>query len=155
VAPGSAANYSFQISPTSGTYPAAVSFSATGLPPGATAVFSPATIAANSGAQQVTLTIQTAGATAKNNSTSFKRAGTTVALGLLILPWFGIRKRKGLMRMLCVALLLLSGGAFTTLLGGCGSTNGFFGQAQQSYSVTLTATSGSVTQTSVVTLVVE
>jgi len=156
VAPGAVASYSFQISPTYGTYPSDVNFSVSGLPPGATAVFSPSTITADGGAQKVVLTVQTAGATAKSDSsTLFKRGGATLALGFLLVPLFGVRRRKGLMRILCVTLLLLGGGAFTTLISGCGGFNGFSGQGQQSYSLTVTATSGSVVHTVVVTLNVE
>lgn len=37
-----------------------------------------------------------------------------------------------------------SGGAWATLtLSGCGATNGFFTQAQQNYTITITATAGS------------
>jgi hypothetical protein len=148
---GSAAPYNFQVSPTSGAYPGTVSFTATGLPKGATAIFSPSTIAANGGAQSMTMTVQTA-PTATSVSTLFK---STTALGFLLVPLLGLRRRKGLARLLCVTLLLLSGGICTTLLSGCGSRNGFYSQTQQSYSITVTATSGTATQTSVVTLVVE
>jgi len=152
VVPGSAASYNFQVSPISGIYPGTVSFTATGLPAGATAVFSPSTIAVNGGAQPMTTTVQTAAATASNN-TLLK--STTVALSFLLVPLFGLIRRKGLARLLCITLLVLSGGAAASLLSGCGATNGFFGQGQQSYSITVTATSGSATQTLVVTLVVE
>jgi hypothetical protein len=40
-------------------------------------------------------------------------------------------------------------------LSGCGSTGGFFGQAQKSYTVTVTATSGALSHTTNVTLTVE
>jgi hypothetical protein len=152
VVPGSAASYNFQVSPTSGTYAGTVSFTVTGLPAGATAVFSPSTIAVDGGAQPMTMTVQTAAATASNN-TLFK--STAVALSFLLVPLFGLSRRKRLARLLCISLLVLSGGAAASLLSGCGATNGFFSQGQQSYLITVTATSGSATQISVVTLIVE
>jgi hypothetical protein len=68
VIPGGAISYSFQLPPTFGVYPENVFFTATGMPPGATTSFSPATIAANGGAQTVTLTIQTASQAAKQDN---------------------------------------------------------------------------------------
>jgi ABC-type glycerol-3-phosphate transport system substrate-binding protein len=43
--------------------------------------------------------------------------------------------------MLCIAILALAGGA-ATLLSGCGG--GFFAQQPQNYTITVTATAGSV-----------
>jgi hypothetical protein len=58
-APDGAAAYHLMLAPGSGpTYPDAVTFSATGLPPGATVAFSPATIPAGSGATPITMTIR-------------------------------------------------------------------------------------------------
>jgi hypothetical protein len=54
-----------------------------------------------------------------------------------------------------VLLLLIAGMAAAVGLSGCGSNTGFFGQAQQSYPVTVTATSGTLSRTSNVTLTVE
>jgi hypothetical protein len=52
-------------------------------------------------------------------------------------------------------LLLAAGTAVTAGLTGCGSGNGFFGDAQKTYTVTLTATSGTVQHTTAVTLNVQ
>jgi hypothetical protein len=40
-------------------------------------------------------------------------------------------------------------------LGGCGSSNGFFGQPQKTYTVTVTATSGTLSHSTNLTLTVE
>jgi hypothetical protein len=40
-------------------------------------------------------------------------------------------------------------------IGGCGSTSGFFAQQQQSYTVTVTGTSGALTHSATVTLTVQ
>jgi sugar lactone lactonase YvrE len=157
VLPGVSAIYSFQIAPASGVYPASVTFAATGLPAGAIATFSPATIPVTGGAQTVTVSIQTAAATA---ATSFPGHGLgTVALGLLLLPFAGTRRlrRSGrrLARIGCLMLLLAAGAAVTAGLTGCGASNGFFGEAQRAYTVILTATSGTVQHTTTVTLNVQ
>ena len=157
VLPGVSAIYSFQIAPASGVYPASVTFAATGLPAGATATFSPATIPASGGAQTVTVSIQTAAATA---ATSFPgQALGTISLGLILLPFAGARRLRQSGKRLalfgCLVLLLAAGTVTTAGLTGCGASNGFFGEAQRTYTVILTATSGTVQHTTTVTLDVQ
>ena len=59
VIPGNAAPYTVQVAPTNVTYPGTVTFSATGLPAGATISFSPATVAANGGITPSSVKVQT------------------------------------------------------------------------------------------------
>jgi len=144
VIPGHAASYTFNIAPLYSSFPATVNFSVTGLPPGATASFSPATIAANSGATNVTLTIQTAAATASN-----QRSGSPYALAVLLLPLAGmsrIRRFSGRwQRLVCLLLIAFASCAGTLMLSGCGSSpNGFLAQGPKDYTVTVTASSGSL-----------
>ena len=147
VIPGAAATYSFNISPSYGTYPSQVIFTAAGLPPGATASFSPATIAANGGAQTVTLTVQTASSSAKNSDPFTRQA--PLALGFLLLPLLGLpRMRRGLLLML-IAAATLSG---LTALSGCGVQKGFNSQLSENYTLNITATSGQVVHSFDVTL---
>jgi len=153
VIPGAIASYSFNVAPVSGNYPSSVTFTASGLPPGATATFSPSSIAASGGAQTVTVTIQTSTAIIARNSLP------PITLALLLLPLAGARRfqksGKRLARMACM-LLLLGGGALATgALSGCGTNNGFFGQAPKTYNVTIAATSGTVSHTATVTLDLE
>jgi ABC-type transporter Mla subunit MlaD len=56
-----------------------------------------------------------------------------------------------------ISVLLLLGASLATVAGvsGCGSNTGFFSQAQKSYTVTVTAASGTLSRTSNVTLTVE
>ncbi len=68
VKPGQSASYSINVSPLNGSYPGTVTFAASGLPVGATASFSPSSIASTSGAQAVTLTIQTSAASARERA---------------------------------------------------------------------------------------
>uniref|UniRef100_A0A7V4XSK6 CSLREA domain-containing protein n=1 Tax=Acidobacterium capsulatum TaxID=33075 RepID=A0A7V4XSK6_9BACT len=147
VAPGGTAKYTFQVSPTEGSYPSAISFSAAGLPAGATASFSPSTIAANGGAQTVTMTIQTPppGTTAKN-SNPLGGGETTLALAFLLCPLLGVRRvRKNLLaRGMVMVLLLAAGLAGMASLTGCGTGTGFNGQTAGNYTITVTATSGGV-----------
>jgi CSLREA domain-containing protein len=167
VIPGKAAVYTFTVIPVSPStiFPAAIGFSASGLPTGATAVFAPTSAGpcSSSCSTSVTLTIQTVlgTTTAANTNTD---TGNTLAsrlapfsLALLLLPFVGRLRKAGRRfgRMLPVLLLLLAGMAAMAGMSGCNSTIGFFGQAQQSYTVGVTGTSGTLSHTSNVTLTVE
>jgi Bacterial Ig-like domain (group 3) len=143
VLPGQPAIYTFTVTPTSGTILPAIAFSASGLPAGATATFSPSTIAAGSGATGVTLTVMTPA----NQSAAAERSGklgsgmSMVTLGLLLLP-FGRSFRRSGKRMikLCGIVLLLAGAISLTGLTGC-SGGLSAGSNAQTYNVTVTATS--------------
>jgi hypothetical protein len=134
-----------------------VNFAMSGLPAGATATFSPSSIAANGGPQTVTVTIQVApeSATLHAAPPDAGRKYQPFALAFLLLAGMaGVRKRgRAVRRMLCV-VLLLAGGA-VTLLSGCGAHAGFFTQAPQNYSVTVTATSANLQHSTTLTLNVQ
>jgi hypothetical protein len=154
VVPGSAARYTFSIAPNNGSYPGAVTFAASGLPAGATATFSPATISATGGAQTVTITIQTAAATALTAEPGRKLA--PLALALLFLPLLGTKKmrRQGRRISHWICLLILVGGlAASVSLTGCGGS--YSAQAQKNYTVTVTATAGNLQHSFNVTLNVQ
>jgi hypothetical protein len=129
-----------------------------GLPPGATVTLSPPSIAATAGPQAVIVSIQTAAATATLQSPSSPATGRRLepfALALLFLCGMGGMRRYGrnVRRMLAVVILLTAGAA-AMVLTGCGG-NGFFTQSPKSYSVTITATSGTLVHSAAVTLNVQ
>jgi hypothetical protein len=64
-------------------------------------------------------------------------------------------RAENLARIACHALLFAAATAVAIGLTGCGSGNGFFGEAPASYTVTLTATSGTVQHSTTVTLNVQ
>jgi hypothetical protein len=142
VAPGTAATFTIALAPGgSTTYPDPVTYSA-GLPPGATATFSPATIPAGSGATSVTLTIQTSSQTARNEKLFPGGPFAPVALGFLLLPLAGLKSvRKHLQQIprLTVALfvMVLSLGALLGL-NGCGGDAAI--PTPTSYTIVVTAT---------------
>jgi hypothetical protein len=164
---GGQAVYPFVISPLGGTgMPGAVSLSVTGLPTGATAVFSPSTLSAGAATTNaillVTLPTQSATQTIRN---PFGRGALPVALGLLVLPFAGNwRKAAGRMnRMNWIIVLGLSSLGMIAGLTGCGgsgssSSSGSGSSAQtsaQTYTLTITATSGSLTHSTTATLIVK
>ncbi len=161
VIPGRVATYTFSVSPTGATaFPAAITFSATGLPAGATAVFTPASLAAGAGTSTVTLNIQTslsASAVRTNNDGMLASRLAPFSLALLLLP-FAVKLRKAgrrFSRMMSILLLLAASAAAIAGLSGCGSNTGMFGHPQKSYTVVITATSGTLVHTSNVNLTIE
>jgi len=156
--PGGTAVYTFTLSPVgSTTFPATVTLSASGLPTGATATFSPATLAAGSASTNVTLTIQLPATTSRLQPVNhFGRGLAPFTIALLLMPFTGRMRRasKKLGRRLSLALLLVGLGAMFGLTG-CGYSTGFFGQEQQTYTVTVTGTSGALVHSTSVTLTVE
>ncbi|WP_446743002.1 hypothetical protein [Silvibacterium acidisoli] len=154
---GGKATYSLTLTPQSGeTFPNAVSFSLTGLPPGATASFSPSSISAGSGKTTITLTVQL-GATQTARADKFITRGSlpALALGVLLLPFAGMRSARRRLRQKSALFMpvLIVGFALGTLaaLSGCGgggstgsststTTSGSTAPASETYSLTVTAT---------------
>jgi len=154
VVPSSGVAYTFSLTPTFGTYPGTVTFTATPAIPNATYTFSPATVAATGGTQTITFIVQTQSLAAlqKPSRTPY----IPIAFGLLLLPLAGMRRaRFKLGRMLSLALLLVGSIAAVAGLAGCGSGNGYFGQPIQGYAITVTASSGTVLHSNTVNLQVQ
>ena len=153
VSPGGTASYSLLVSPTSGTtFPGAVTFAVTGLPTGAMATFTPPSLAAGAGATNVTLAVQVPTQTVSlnlSNGSLFALGVSPMMLGLL-LPFGGrIRRTAGKRRkMMCLLLFVLAG---TALIGiaGCGSS-----RRATSYTLTVTATSGTLSHSTTLRLTV-
>ncbi|HEY4354974.1 MAG TPA: MBG domain-containing protein [Acidobacteriaceae bacterium] len=159
IVPGATATYSFAISPSgAATFPASVTFTVSGLPAGATYTITPPTIAAGAGTTNVVLTITAPAQTAlMHRSDEFGKRLAPLGLALLVLPFSGsLRRRAGkLGRVAAAFLLLISGFGAMAALTGCGTNTGVFGQQQKSYTVTITGTSGVLTHSTTVQLIVE
>ena len=158
VLPGGTAVFIVTISPVgSTTFPSTVTLSANGLPAGATYVISPATLAAGSGAQTVTMTVQMPATTAALHRGNGMNKIAPFAFALLLLPFAGrMRKHaKSFGRMTWIVLLLIASAATIAGLAGCGGRSGYFGQQPTTYTVTMTATSGNLSYTTPLTLTVE
>lgn len=160
VAPGGTATFSLQIGPAGGAvFPAPVTLSLSGLPPGATGTLSPTTLPAGSSLSSVTLTIQLPQQTAALHPDVHRDLKMVFTMfALLFLPFAGRMRRtaKGLRRTACLVILFVIGAGALVGLSGCGAkTSGFFGQAEKSYTILITATSGNVSHATAVNLTVQ
>ena len=154
VVPGNSVNYQLVVDPLYGSYAGPVSFTANGLPPGATINFSPATIAANGGQQTVTATIQTVSLATLHQVPSGRRL-LSLTLALLVLPLVGAKRlrRHGRLPSGWFCLVVLFGVA--AAVTGCDAPNGFFAQSQKSYDVTITAIAGGLQHSTILTVEVQ
>ncbi|MGD0156426.1 MAG: Ig-like domain repeat protein [Terracidiphilus sp.] len=152
---GAAASFQFVVSPLYGSYPASVTFAASGQPGGSTVTFSPSSLAANGGQQTVTMTVQTASTSAMRQAVPQPSAGRRLqpfALALLLLLGIGGMRRHGRnLRRMFLAMILLIGGA-ATLITGCGGSSG---PPPQTSTITVTVSSGNMQHTAIVTLTVQ
>jgi hypothetical protein len=167
--PGASATYTVTITPTAGTaFPVPAILTVTGLPAGTSAALStpPWTrltgtswqLPTNTALTDVSLTFalpsQVAGSHgADAPADRFPR----LLLGLLLLPFAGKLRRIGerMGRAIFWLWLLTAGAAAITGLSGCASGNGFFGQPQKTYSVTVTVTAGTLSHSTDLTLTVQ
>ena len=148
VQPGGKGIFNFTLAPLNGPFTIPITFSVTGLPPGATATFSPTTVTLGPSPANFTMTVQTAKTTgALRRLEIFAPIGGTT-FALLLLPFTRKLRRRGrrMRSLLMLTACLLSLGAVAGITG-CGSGSGFFGQQQQAYNINViaTATSGGVT----------
>lgn len=150
---GQSATSTVSVQPVNG-FTGTATFACSGLPAHATCTFAPASVTISGGAATTTLTIATSVATAANDATPvlheqnvsrISLAGIGTLATLLLLPVVASRKRK-LGRLPWVAVLVLMLGAAGALSGCGGGTNGNKTPSGQS-TVAITATSGSITQT--------
>jgi hypothetical protein len=157
ILPGTTVIYTLQVTPYVATkFLYTVNFSAGGLPPGASASFSPPTLAAGSTTAKVTMTVTTA-TTSFNAPPPSPFERLPLALGLL-LPLFGSKAVRTRMRkippLLGVALLaVLSLGAVAGLSGCSGA--GLFAARKVPYSITVTATEGTLQHSTTVPLAIQ
>ena len=156
ILPGAAATFSFTLAPASGTFPSSIALTASGLPPGATFSFSPPSVTPGSNPVETALAIQTTRTAAALNPPPRSWWGFPgLALGLL-LPVCVSRRLRTAFRQnpLCSLALLLFSLSAVAGLAGCGA-GGLFGHPQQSYTITVTGTSGSASHSATVTLSVQ
>ena len=139
---GGTAYYTLSLTPASGTtFTSQIAFSATELPPGATAEFVPGMVAAGSGSTNVALSVHTS----STSALGYVYRPWIPALCLFLLPLANLRpyrrriqhyQWRGKSLSGLVILVILATGV-TTGIEGCGG-----GRSAKSYTITVHATSG-------------
>ncbi len=161
VNPGQAATYNFTVQSQGGPFTSPITLTASGLPAGATAVFSPASLTLGSTPTSFSLAIQTSNVAAANTTSSSARwPQVSFSAVFFLLPLLRRKQVRAMVskRLLAIAFVLLASGAVLGLAG-CGD-GGFFPQSQKTYTITVTATgtnsiNATVQHTTTVTLVVQ
>jgi hypothetical protein len=157
VKPGGSAAYTINVSvtPNGDIYNNPVTLTATGLPQGATASFSPVTVTPGTSTATSMMTVRTS----TNYALLAPVSGSKWPISSLALMFGGAwalfrrKHRERFGRLLTMMLLLGAMGAATMGLMGCGA--GFAQVQPKTYTITVTGTSGEQTQTTTVTLTVE
>jgi len=154
VNPGDTAVYTVKLAGAGGVaFTAPVTLTATGLPPGATVTFGTATYVPGVGPTPTSMTIVTSPTVAMIQ----RSHESNIYYGLLLLPLLGIRRIRRKIRALprgityCLAGLLLLGGLGA--MTGC--SGGYFGGGPNTYTITVTGTSGTLNHSTTVTLTLE
>jgi hypothetical protein len=155
---GGTAGITLTISPANGAvFPDAIALSASGLPAGAAAIFSPDSVPAGSGTTTVTLTIQLPQVSSAAHSAVGIGRLAPLSMALLLFPFAGKLRRKCKRHLRLASVLLYSIACWAAVAGlsACNSLSGVPGQPSQTYTVTVTGTSGALSHSTTVTLIVE
>jgi hypothetical protein len=148
IPPGASANYIITVTAVNGTFTNVVTMTATNLPPGSTYTFAPTAVTPGSASANSTFTVSVPKQSAALHGASKMPFG----LSILLLPLALLRRSRARPPRLLL-WLLLSLSSFGAI-SGCGS-GGYFNQPQQSYAITINATSGNLTHSTTVTLTVQ
>ncbi len=141
-----------------------MTLSVTGLPPGATATLSPQMVPAGAVLTNVTLSVQLPSVVAFVPSSKFPASGlssppmlSAMLFGILFLSLIGkVRRMAGKNERAAYLLALAIVGISLIGLAGCASKNsGYFGNSQTTYTLTVTATAGTVSHSTTVNLIVK
>jgi hypothetical protein len=156
ILPGTTVVYTIQVEPqVATTFLYNVSFTASGLPAGATATFDPAPLAAGGKITNIKMMVKTA-TTALSTPPASPFSRAPLALGLL-LPLIGIRSVRRRLRklppFLGVALLAVLSLTAVAGLSGC-SGAGLFAERKVPYTITVTATEGTLQRSTTVPLAI-
>jgi hypothetical protein len=149
---GPVTTYTLVITPVgASTLGQTLTMSVTGTPLGVTSVFTPVTVPASSGTTNVTLQMESpAQLVLQQPRRPFGGNALPVALGLILLPFAGLMRKRasGWSRMVVLALL---GAALALGVSGCGTVV----LTSQTSTVTITATSGSLSHSVTASLTVK
>ncbi len=154
VAAGGSTSFDVDVTSAQGTFTAPVSLSASGLPPGATVSFSPASVTPGAAGATTTMTIDTATLSSADRSRSLNRVLAVPALALLLIFPIGARRRT-VIRLSCTLAFVVIAAALQGCNGGFALPQAPAASQPQTYTVTITGTSGSTSHTTTVQLTVD
>jgi hypothetical protein len=156
LSPGGTAAFTFAAVASQGSFPGPVNFTVSGLPGGVTGAFSPATLAANAGTQNVTLTLMASSSVAAVSTAPSRVAYGSIAFFAAMLLPLCIRRRlrSNLAHALMLVLLLAGSVATVTGLAGCSNHTAVTTPGSVTSNATVTATSGSVAHAVTLTVTV-
>ena len=158
IQPGSLAQFNLVVNPLGGSFNNLVTLSATGLPPGASVTFLPPAVTPGSAGASSVMSIQTTTGLARLARPGPRPRSPVPLLALLAgLPLLGLagsfrRLRRTSGRWVIVMLVAL---ALLPMLALSGCGGGYFGPAPQTYSITVTGTSGSLAESTTISLTVQ
>lgn len=153
------ANFTLAVTPVNGqTTLFDLTFSVAGLPPGATATFSPVSVSKGSGTTDVKLTVSLPAATARMSNSAYPFSAPFL-IALALVPLVGTRRMWRHVRAssFCILLLLIgiaTGAAISGCGGGAGSSGGSHAQPQ-TYTLVVTANGGTLTHSTNLNLTVQ
>jgi sugar lactone lactonase YvrE len=165
VTAGGTATYEVMVKPVVGTYNGSVTLSVTGLPAAATATFSPNPVTLGSvtldASKRAAATASSATSTLTVQMASTKLAGSRIKSWPLVAPALGIlmllpshRLRRWYLRTLLLLFAIVTALGIVTSMAGCGGGSATPKQSQ-TYTLTITGTSGADTHSTTVLLTVQ
>jgi hypothetical protein len=144
VEPGQPVNYTFNLLPAGALFSLPITLSATGLPPGATVMFTPQVITIGNSPTSFTMTVQTAPTGALRIPSGLFGTGYrngTIMVGLMLLPFLRrMRREVRSTRLLTLCTAFVLSLAVIGGLAGCGTGSGYFGQPSQNYTINVIGT---------------
>jgi hypothetical protein len=152
------AQFNILVAPLGGSFNNLVTLSATGLPAGAQVSFLPPAVTPGSSGAPSVMSIQTATGLARLALPESQRQSPIPLLALLAgVPLLGLagslrRLRKSSTRWMLLSLTALS---ILPILAFSGCGGGYFGPAPQTYTVNVVGTSGTLQESTTITLTVQ
>ncbi|HET9281541.1 MAG TPA: Ig-like domain repeat protein [Candidatus Angelobacter sp.] len=152
---GQSATYNISITPQGG-FNGTISFACSGLPAKSNCSFNPPTLTPSGSATSTTLTIATTGqTTASARTVNVQTMAALTGIGFLGIVFLGVpTRRRRSMRLAGMMLLGLTLAFAIVSCGGHKTTPTIPGTPPGTFSITVTATSGTTTHSSVITLTV-
>ena len=149
IPPGASANFAINIPSVGAPFTSLVTLTASGLPAGATYTFNPNPVTPGASGTNSTLTVSMP---TQTGMLLHRSSRTPLVLAVLLLPLVALRRVRGRPPRLLLWLLLTL--ASLGVIAGCGE-GGYFSRTPQTYTITVTGTSGTLVHSTTVTLTVE